>query len=42
MRLAAGIATRFGRWVVGYGLDYADTFRTLPYIAELRSHVYKK
>jgi len=22
-------------WVVGYGLDYADTFRTLPYVAEL-------
>lgn len=23
-------------WVVGYGLDYADKYRTLPYIAELR------
>jgi hypoxanthine phosphoribosyltransferase len=22
-------------WVVGYGLDYADKYRTLPYIAEL-------
>lgn len=22
-------------WVVGYGLDYADRYRTLPYIAEL-------
>ncbi|MDD4011354.1 MAG: hypoxanthine phosphoribosyltransferase [Sphaerochaetaceae bacterium] len=22
-------------WVVGYGLDYAETYRTLPYIAEL-------
>lgn len=22
-------------WVVGYGLDYADQYRTLPYIAEL-------
>lgn len=22
-------------WVVGYGLDYAERFRTLPYIAEL-------
>jgi hypoxanthine phosphoribosyltransferase len=22
-------------WVVGYGLDHADRFRTLPYIAEL-------
>ena len=29
-------------WVVGYGLDYADTFRTLPYIAELNSRVYEK
>lgn len=24
------------KWVVGYGLDYADKFRTLPYIAELK------
>jgi hypoxanthine phosphoribosyltransferase len=23
-------------WVVGYGLDYADKFRTLPFIAELK------
>ena len=22
-------------WLVGYGLDYADKFRTLPYIAEI-------
>lgn len=29
-------------WVVGYGLDYADTYRTLPYIAELNSSVYQK
>ena len=27
-------------WVVGYGLDYADKHRTLPFIAELREHVY--
>jgi hypoxanthine phosphoribosyltransferase len=27
-------------WVVGYGLDYADTYRTLPFIAELRPNVY--
>lgn len=27
-------------WVVGYGLDYADTHRTLPYIAELKPEVY--
>jgi hypoxanthine phosphoribosyltransferase len=29
-------------WVVGYGLDYADTYRTLPYIAELKKEVYQK
>ncbi len=29
-------------WVVGYGLDYADTYRTLPYIAELKREVYQK
>lgn len=23
-------------WVVGYGLDYADKYRTLPYIGELK------
>jgi hypoxanthine phosphoribosyltransferase len=27
-------------WVVGYGLDYADKHRTLPFIAELEEHVY--
>jgi hypoxanthine phosphoribosyltransferase len=27
-------------WVVGYGLDYADRYRTLPYIAELNKQVY--
>ena len=26
-------------WVVGYGLDYADRFRTLPYIAALKQEV---
>ena len=29
-------------WVVGYGLDFADTHRTLPYIAELNEHVYQE
>jgi len=29
-------------WVVGYGLDYADRYRTLPYIAELKPQVYSK
>ncbi|HRQ38203.1 MAG TPA: hypoxanthine phosphoribosyltransferase [Chloroflexota bacterium] len=28
-------------WVVGYGLDYAERFRTLPFIAELNPSVYK-
>ncbi len=27
-------------WVVGYGLDFADLYRTLPYIAELKPEVY--
>ncbi len=27
-------------WVVGYGLDFADRYRTLPYIAELNKQVY--
>jgi len=27
-------------WVVGYGLDYADTYRTLPYVAELKKEIY--
>jgi hypoxanthine phosphoribosyltransferase len=27
-------------WVVGYGLDYADQYRTLPYIAELKPEIY--
>lgn len=29
-------------WVVGYGLDYADRYRTLPYVAELKHEVYSK
>ncbi|MFP4343966.1 MAG: hypoxanthine phosphoribosyltransferase [Anaerolineales bacterium] len=29
-------------WVVGYGLDFADRFRTLPYIAALKQRVYEK
>ncbi len=29
-------------WVVGYGLDYADRYRTLPYIAELKKEIYTK
>ena len=27
-------------WVVGYGLDYADRYRTLPFVAELKRQVY--
>ncbi len=29
-------------WVVGYGLDYADRFRTLPYVAELKRDSFQK
>ena len=28
-------------WVVGYGLDYKDRYRTLPYIAELKPEIYR-
>ena len=28
-------------WVVGYGLDFAETYRTLPNIAELKQEVYQ-
>jgi len=28
-------------WVVGYGLDYAETYRTLPFLAELEPEVYR-
>jgi hypoxanthine phosphoribosyltransferase len=28
-------------WVIGYGLDYDDQYRTLPYIAELKSGIYQ-
>jgi hypoxanthine phosphoribosyltransferase len=28
-------------WVVGYGLDFGDRHRTLPYIGELRRDVYQ-
>jgi len=29
-------------WVVGYGLDFADRFRTLPYVGQLRKEAYTK
>jgi len=29
------------KWVVGYGLDYADRFRTLPFIGALKREVYE-
>jgi hypoxanthine phosphoribosyltransferase len=28
-------------WVVGYGLDFAETHRTLPYIGELKPEIYQ-
>ena len=28
------------KFVVGYGLDFADRFRTLPYVAELKKEAY--
>ncbi len=28
-------------WVVGYGLDFAERFRTLPFIAELKPEAYQ-
>ena len=29
-------------WVVGYGLDYAEQYRTLPYVGILKEEIYKK
>jgi hypoxanthine phosphoribosyltransferase len=29
-------------WVVGYGLDFSDRFRTLPYIGALKREVYEQ
>ena len=29
-------------FVVGYGLDYADRYRNLPYVASLKEHVYEE
>ena len=29
-------------WVVGYGLDYAERYRTLPYVAELDRSKYEE
>jgi hypoxanthine phosphoribosyltransferase len=28
-------------WVVGYGLDFAETYRTLPFVAELKQSIIK-
>ena len=29
-------------WVVGYGLDFGDRYRTLPYIGALKKKIYEK
>ena len=29
-------------FVVGYGLDYAELYRNLPYVGILAPHVYEK
>ena len=29
-------------FVVGYGLDYAEQYRSLPYVGELKPEVYEK
>ena len=29
-------------FVIGYGLDYAERYRNLPYIGVLKKEVYKK
>jgi hypoxanthine phosphoribosyltransferase len=28
-------------FVIGYGLDYAEQYRTLPYVGTLAPHVYE-
>jgi hypoxanthine phosphoribosyltransferase len=30
-----------GEFVIGYGLDHAETYRNLPYVGILKSSVYK-
>jgi hypoxanthine phosphoribosyltransferase len=29
-------------WVVGYGLDFADRYRTLPFVAQLKREIYNR
>jgi len=29
-------------FVIGYGLDYAENYRTLPFVAELKEEAYIK
>jgi len=29
-------------FIIGYGIDYAEKYRNLPYVASLKDEVYRK